>query len=254
MKRRTAVGIALAVCAVASLGTVAPAYGQGQGQDENHFRCYIVSQQTPQPAATVTLEDQFTDGPETVTVGEPVFFCPPTAKTVGDETFPIEDEDEHYTFYTAPSEAAPRNVFVTNQFADDAPWRVTTPKYLAVPTAKTIGGETFDDRDDMNHYWCYEANGPRLRERATLEDQFGGPDNVRVATPRLLCNPAEKVHDGETFRIEDEDLHLACYDIFGKQKTQQFTFGIENQFEMDTYQSGPWELLCAPSEKALPPG
>lgn len=106
---------------MASLGAVAPAYGQGPGQDENHFRCYIVSQQTPQPAATVTLEDQFTDGPETVTVGEPVWFCPPTAKTVGGEEFPIEDEQEHYTFYTAPSEAAPRNVFVTTRSATTRP-------------------------------------------------------------------------------------------------------------------------------------
>jgi hypothetical protein len=33
----------------------------------------------------------------------------------------------------------------------------------------------FDDRDDVNHYWCHEANGPRAGVRATLSDQFAAP-------------------------------------------------------------------------------
>jgi hypothetical protein len=252
MKVRGKLGIAFAMMGVAMLLAAAgPASAQGR-TDENHFRCYIVSQQTPQPAVAVTLEDQFTTAPVPVMVGEPAMFCPPTTKTVGDEVFPIEDEEEHYTLYTAPSAAAPRNIFVTDQFATDAPWQVTTPKYIMVPTAKTIGGVTFDDRDNMNHYWCYDANGPRIGVRATLDDQFNGPDNIRVTTPTLFCNPAEKVHDGETFAIEDEELHLACYEIHGKQKTEQFMVGVENQFEIDVFQTGPWEILCAPAEKTLP--
>jgi hypothetical protein len=174
----------------------------------------------------VTLEDQFATDPVPVMVGEPVMICPPTAKTVGEETFSIEDEQEHYVLYTAPAEAEPGNVFVTNQFGEDVSWRLPTPKYLMVPTAKTVGEETFDDRDNMNHYWCYEANGPRVGVRATLDDQFNGPDKVPVTTPTLFCNPAEKVHGDDTFPIEDEELHLACYEIHGKQKTQQFTVGL----------------------------
>jgi hypothetical protein len=187
-----------------------------------------------------------------VTVGEPVMVCAPTAKTVGGVTFPIEEEEEHFTLYNAPGVAVPRSVLVTDQFGTDAAWQLTTPKYVLVPTAKTGGGVTFDDRDNLNHYWCYEANGPRVGVRATLEDQFSGPDDVRVTTPTLFCNPAEKVHDGETFRIEDEELHLACYEIHGKQKTEQFTIGVENQFETDMFQTAAWEILCAPAEKALP--
>jgi hypothetical protein len=252
MKRRGYLGIVPALVSVTVLlfaGAPAPAQPPS---NENHFRCYIVSQQTPQPAQTITLEDQFTTEPEAVMVGEPVMFCAPTAKTVGTEVSPIEDEEEHYTLYTAPSEASPRNVLVTDQFGTDAPWQVTTPKYVLVPTAKTIGGVTFDDRADLNHYWCYEANGPRVGVRATLEDQFSGPDNVRITTPTLLCNPAEKVHGTQTFRIEDRNLHLACYEVHGKQKTEQFTFGAENQFETDEFQITAWEILCAPAEKTLP--
>jgi hypothetical protein len=252
MKRRINLGIGLALVGVTVLlvaGAPAPAQPPS---NENHFRCYIVSQQTPQPAQTVTLDDQFTNGPVTVTVGEPVMFCAPTAKTVGTEVFPIEDEQEHYTLYNAPGVASPRTALVTDQFGTEVPWQVTTPKYLLVPTAKTIGGVTFDDRTRLNHYWCYQATGPRVGARATLEDQFSGPDDVRITTPTLLCNPAEKVHGTQTFRIEDRNLHLACYEVHGKQKTEQFTFLAENQFETDQFQISSWEILCAPAEKTLP--
>ena len=253
MKRCIQLRVACAIVGAAILlvrGTPVPAQ---QPSDENHFRCYIVSQQTPQPAATITLEDQFNeDAPQTVSVGEPVMICAPTAKTVEGEEFPIEDEEEHYTLYTAPGVASPRSVLVTDQFGTDAPWQVTTPKYVMVPTAKTVDGVTFDDRVDLNHYWCYEANGPRVNVSATLSDQFSGPDDVRITTPTLFCNPAEKVHANERFRIEDDDLHLACYEVHGKQKTEQLRVGVENQFETDEFQITAWEILCAPAEKALP--
>jgi hypothetical protein len=251
MKRRIHRGLAPALVGVTiALIGGAPAPAQPPS-GENHFRCYIVSQQTPQPAVTITLEDQFTTAPETVTVGEPVMVCAPTEKTVGEEVSPIADEEEHYTLYNAPGVASPRSVLVTDQFGAGVSWQVTTPKYVLVPTAKTFGGVTFDDRDRLNHYWCYEANGPRVGVRATLQDQFSGPDLVRVTTPTLLCNPAEKVHAGQRFRIEDKELHLACYEIHGKQKTEQFTIGAENQFETDMFQTAAWEILCAPAEKTL---
>jgi hypothetical protein len=248
MRRIARFGIAIAQIGAMTL-IAAPVSAQPPS-DENHFRCYIVSQQTPQPAEAITLDDQFTDGPVATRVGEPVMFCPPTAKTVGEETFPIEDEQEHYTLYTAPSAAEPRTVLVTDQFGTEVPWHVTTPKYVMVPTAKTTGGATFADFD-INHYWCYEANGPRVGVRATLADQFTTTD-VRITTPTLLCAPAEKEHDGVTFPIEDEDLHLACYEIHGKQKVEQFRLTAQNQFETDVFQTGPFEILCAPAEKTLP--
>ena len=53
----------------------------------------------------------------------------------------------------------------------------------------------------------------------------------------------------KTFEIEDEDLHLACYEIHGKQKTEQFTVGVANQFEEDEFQSAAWEILCTPAQE-----
>jgi hypothetical protein len=220
---------------------------------ENHYRCYIVSKQTPQPAAAITLDDQFTAEPVATMVGEPVMICAPTEKSiVGGATFPIEEEEQHFVLYNAPAPAEPRTVFVTDQFGTDVEWQVTTPKYILVPTAKTVGDDTFEPQSEQ-HYWCYEANGPRVGVRATLTDQFSGPDLVRVTTPTLFCNPAAKVHPGVgTFPIEEEELHFACYEIHGKQKTEQFMVGVENQFEEDVFQTAAWEIICAPAEKGLP--
>jgi hypothetical protein len=76
MKRRVHFGITTVLVGVAVLllGGAAPAQPPSR---ENHFRCYIVSQQTPQPAETITLDDQFTTAPESVMVGEPVMLVRP---------------------------------------------------------------------------------------------------------------------------------------------------------------------------------
>ena len=84
MRRRVPPAIALSFLGLAVL-VVAAGSASAQGRtDQNHFRCYIVSQQTPQPPVAITLDDQFTTAAEPVTVGEPVMICPPTEKTVGD--------------------------------------------------------------------------------------------------------------------------------------------------------------------------
>ena len=242
------------IAAVAVFFFSGVALSQGRA-DENHFRCYIISSQTPQAAQLITLDDQFTEGPVSTLVGEPVMICPPTEKKIGEEVVgPIEDEEEHYALYPAEGPALPQTVWVTNQFGAGVPWQITNPKYVMVPTAKlTVNGVpvNFDDRRNMNHYRCYAASGPRAGARVTLDDQFNGPDDVRVTTPTLFCAPAEKVSTQGRFPILFPDLHFACYEIRGKQKTQQFTIGVANQFEEDTWQTGPWVILCAPSEKSL---
>src|SRR5262245_26679863 len=102
MKRSLYRGLVPALIGISMLfvgGTPAPAQPISK---QNHFRCYIVSQQTPQPSATVTLQDQFNTAPQTVTVGAPVMVCAPTAKTVAGVTFPIANEEQHFVMYNAP--------------------------------------------------------------------------------------------------------------------------------------------------------
>jgi hypothetical protein len=223
---------------------VAAPVGQAQPvnfERETHFRCYIVSEQTPAPATTVTLEDQFL-GPTTLTVDEPLQFCAPTSK----DGLRIFAPEEHLTMYGASQELTPHLMVSTvDQFGPRA-LEVVGARVLLVPTQKLVGGLGFPD--DLNHYWCYEANGPRVRQRVTLEDQFG-TNTVRVEQPSLFCNPVEKTRDGQVTPIEEEEVHLTCYEIKGPQRTRGTTFGVFNQFEQDMFKVTAFELLCVPSEK-----
>jgi hypothetical protein len=115
---------------------------------------------------------------------------------------------------------------------------------LRVPTEKEELG--FPKR--LNHYWCYQAEGPPVSRSVTLDDQFG-TDEVRVERPKLFCNPVEKTYAGVTSRIVERQAHLTCYEIFGPQRTTATTFGGRNQFGQDMFTVTSFDLLCEPSEK-----
>ena len=158
------------------------------------------------------LEDQFIEE-ATVTVDEPLQFCAPTSKNGAE----VLEPEEHLTMYAAPQELTPHlRVFTEDQFGPRT-LEVVGARVVLVPTQKLVGGLEVPER--LNHYWCYEANGARVGARVTLEDQFSGPDAVRVEEPKLFCNPVEKTHAGARFRIEERRVHLTCYDIHGPQRT-----------------------------------
>jgi hypothetical protein len=210
-------------------------------EEETHFRCYTISNQTPEPANLVTLDDQFLP-PTTLSVDEPELFCPPTSKN----GLEIEEPEEHLTTYNAPSPLEPDlSVRTEDQFGLRT-LRVIGARELYVPTQKLVGDLGFPRR--LNHYWCYEAFGPKVGQTVTLDDQFGA-DTVRVERPHRFCNPVEKVSEAGRFRIEEREVHLTCYEIFGPQKTMAQTFGVFNQFENDVFTITSYQLLCVPAAK-----
>ena len=108
-------------------------------EGETHFRCYIVSEQTPEPAETVTLTDQFQS--ETLTVDEPLQFCAPTSK----DGAPIEKPEEHLTMYGAARELVPHlTVSTTDQFGPRT-LRAVGARSLLVPTQKLVGNLQFPE-------------------------------------------------------------------------------------------------------------
>src|SRR5919106_6169956 len=138
-------------------------------EEETHFRCYTISNQTPEPATTVSLDDQFLEA--TLSVDEPELFCPPTSK----DGLEIEEPEGHLTTYNAPWPLEPDlSVSTEDQFGPRT-LTVIGARELYVPTEKNELGFP----DELNHYWCYEASGPRVRQRVTLDDQLG-THTVRV--------------------------------------------------------------------------
>jgi hypothetical protein len=218
--------------------------------EETHFRCYIVSQQTPQPATAVTLTDQFLASVP-LEVDEPLLFCPPVSKN----GLEIEEPEEHLTIYAAAANLAQHLIVETEDQFGPRTLEVVGPRVLLVPTQKlTVNGNAtdLDFPDDLNHSWCYQANGEPVDLEVTLADQFRS-DTVRVEQPVYFCNPVEKtrVITGKTVttRIEEREVHLTCYDIHAPQKTEATKVGILNQFERDTFTITASELLCVPAEK-----
>jgi hypothetical protein len=217
-------------------------------EEETHFRCYIVSQQTPQPATSVTLDDQFLqDVP--LEIDEPLQFCAPVSKN----GLPIEEPEEHLTMYAA---AANLETHLTVDTQDQFGLRTLEAvgaRVLFVPTQKLAvsGVDTgLGFPDKLNHWWCYEVNGEPVDQDVTLDDQFRS-DAVRVEQPVYFCNPVEKTRVGarRAERPPEPDVHLTCYDIHGPQSTNPTRVDIVNQFEQDTFTITSFELLCVPSAK-----
>jgi hypothetical protein len=216
-------------------------------EEETHFRCYIVSQQTPRPATSVTLTDQFLED-VTLTIDEPLQFCAPTSKN----GLEIEEPEEHLTMYGVAANLSPHLIVATRDQFGPRTLEAVAARVLLVPTQKlTVEGVPtgFGFPKKLNHSWCYQVNGEPVDEVVTLEDQFGS-DRVRVEQPVLFCNPVEKKIDGKVAaKIVEREVHLTCYDLHGPQRTEATKVGIFNQFEKDTFTITAFELLCVPSEK-----
>jgi hypothetical protein len=213
---------------------------------ETHFRCYIVSQQTPQPATLITLTDQFLRN-VSLEVDEPLQFCAPVSKN----GLPIEEPEEHLTMYAAAANLAPHLIVDTEDQFGPRPLEAVGARVLLVPTQKlTVEGVPtgLDVPKKLNHSWCYEVNGEPVDRDVTLSDQFR-TDTVRVEQPVLFCNPVEKRVGDVRTRIEEREVHLTCYDIHAPQRTEATQVEILNQFERDTFTITSFELLCVPSAK-----
>jgi len=242
MKRSTRRVAALALLGfLLAIGVPTAQAGRVNFEKETHFRCYTISKQTPQPAQTVTLSDQFLQD-VTLTIDEPLQFCAPTSKN----GLPILAPEEHLTMYGAAHELTPHlQVFTEDQFGPRT-LEAVGARVLLVPTQKLVGELGFPTK--LNHFWCYDVSGPPVDQQVTLADQFGS-DTVTVTDPEYFCNPVEKTHGTQFFRIIEKEVHLTCYDIKGPQRTESIKAPILNQFERDTFTITSWDILCVPAEK-----
>ena len=235
-------GLSVAACDTRptnpAAGGLKPAF-QVDFNGETHFRCYTISQQTPRPATTATLSDQFIES-ATLSIDEPLEFCAPTSKNGA----PINAPEEHLTMYGA---AAPLptglTISTTDQFGNRT-LVATGARVLLVPTEKNDEGFP----GNLNHDWCYAVTGPAVGQRVSLNDQFRS-DTLRVDHPHYFCNPVTKTVGTTTTTPPEPAVHLTCYDLHGPQRTQATKAAIENQFETDTFTVTSWQLLCVPAAK-----
>ena len=101
----------------------------------DHFLCYPVNGSSI--AQPVTLTDQFQT--EDVTVEQPVLFCNPVQKTIGNETTRIQNEAAHLLCYNIrlPQSTTSRQVHIKNQLEEDL-FTLTTTQMLCAPSTKSV--------------------------------------------------------------------------------------------------------------------
>ena len=107
---------------------------------------------------------------------------------------------------------------------------------------------------DLDHFKCYEALQPNLRQRTVgTRDQFG-QRRARVLRTRQLCNPVSK----NGAKILQPRAHLVCYETRDTgNPTRPRTVLVTNQFGQRKLRTGRPNRLCVPSLKrrgtAAPP-
>ncbi len=233
----------------------------------DHFLCYKGKVTTGFQAQAVSLEDQFDDGPQTVTVKKPASLCNPAEKTFNGNVEPIKDPNTHLLGYKIKQEALHEpvtGIIVKNQLHPDG-LSVDTmkPDGLLVPTAKDLLNsvpEPDPDTHGVDHYKCYKVKvTPRTPKfpkglQASLVDQFDQPKLYNIKKPTRLCTPVlDKEHPPGTHTLaKNPDLHLMCYKVKPATAHTPLT-GIHtnNQFGPEVLDTIKEEELCVPSEKIL---
>ena len=232
---------------------VAASTSSAQSADQlDHFLCYIISSETPQPSTPASLIDQFFVTPGvSVKVGSPLQFCNPLIQKNGENVF--MDSTHHLTMYRlqkSPTLPAPQTLTATPTNTLFGPQTLTVGKAssLMVPTAKNI-----TTIPDVNHFLCYPVSGKSLAQTVTLTDEFRNQQSVIVEAPTLFCNPVAKTIGGTTTDVTNPDAHLLCYNIRLPKSTNAREIGIQNQLETGTFTVTSTPELCVPSTKAVVP-
>ena len=224
--------------------------GTGCKTTHDHFKVYDVKD--VEEEFRVRLTDQFARGPKENQVLALTHFANPVAKTPrGERRAKIQNRNAHLTWYRVRQreEEPRRTVRFKNQFGQHSV-DITEPRYLLVPAEKTSDPESKFVRT-LDHYKCYEVVNVNVVPDlpvVMLEDQFGVQEDVRVEEPVFFCNPVMKRREGEEPRpIQDEENHLAVYQITREPNEQQLSFRDQFQEERLTTSESIW--LAVPTEK-----
>lgn len=236
--------VSLVAAIILLAGLSSPAHGQAFNLE--HFQCYAIRAAEPHPDAKVNLKDQF-ETPDDVEVVRARRFCNPTRKIDENGNFPIEDINQHLTFYATYPQIGPlRWAVVSNQFGQRQVLVLREPVGLAVPTLKP----PHEFPKGLDHFRCYAASGASVNKGVRLSDQFITPLTGHfVLNPKLFCNPVQKTHDDVVTEIQNPDQHLTCYAMTRTQ--YQDGREVRNQFGDQAFRIGPADTLCVPSRKLV---
>lgn len=204
----------------------------------DHYKPYDIIN-GPVIPGPVTLTDQFG------TTNHDILAMTRIATPVDKNGEGILDPRAHQTWWEFLFPEPQRLVTAQDQFGEGE-WFLGDSRFLIAPAIKNP--QPGDILPDLNHYKCYDAQGPFIGIPVQLGDQFEDI-NVFVLEGVLFCNPVEKIAPGgELFPIVDPTAHLTCYLV---DNLQQYGFEV---FMWDQFIQAPVlidrnDLLCLPAVK-----
>jgi len=245
-RRVTGIAFAVALVASALVTGAGPATAQAPEEVLSHFLCYRGTFAPFDDVPNIVFEDDFDT--LTTTVARPHLFCNPVRKTRRDIVTKIVDRRQHLKAYRLRAPAPTDQFFpsVSNQFGQAQIITIENrPKRTLVPTRKF----PHDAPVDLDHFTCYDVkDGKAIDRRVQLKDQFTS-FTTRVGRPRMLCNPASKIHiGGPSFPRQHATANLLCYGIEPRRLDPPQGRRTVNQFERARVRSEVAVQLCVPSE------
>lgn len=203
----------------------------------DHYKPYEVL--GPSINGPITLEDQF--GTVTITSLVLTKFATPVSKNLE----PILDPVAHQTWWEFLFDEPTRIVVARDQFGEHE-WVLGNSRFLLNPALKFP--QDGDELPKLNHYKCYEAQGPTQGITVRLRDQFG-EETVFVAFGKYFCNPVRKTTpDGTISDIIDPLAHLTCY-FLDNPEEHQITVTFRDQFMEEAVVLQDNLCLCLPALK-----
>lgn len=221
----------------------------------DHYVCYRLVEPPAFVKPNLQLIDQFFIKPRiAITVG-PEYLCNPARKEGSRRSHP----NEHLVCYNLQQAAAVFHATIANQLRRDGVKVVTVfERVLCIPSGKSTTSSPPPEPERprvVDHFKCYTApgNAPNVGRRVRLDDQFGTFFR-NVLRESWLCNPTEKVIDGQQHGPMLHNLaHLVCYPLNpeGPVPPPTIAVRIRNQFHEVlplTVIKDP-SVLCVPSSK-----
>lgn len=204
----------------------------------DHYKLYDTL--SPPFQGPVFVRDQFGQ------MDIPELWMSKFATPVSKNNEPMCDPMAHQSWWEFPPQPGPVWLIEAQDQFGTHEWALFGAVYLVLPALKNEGvGQPLPV---LNHYLCYEAQGPVLQIPVVLADQFDVVDVV-VLQGVYFCNPCEKVApDGMLYPIVDPWAHMTVYAV---QNPIPYAFPVlvQDQFMVEELFLAENHLLAVPALK-----
>ena len=211
----------------------------------DHYKAYSIMNPTELQIPLV-LQDQFDlrfGLPDEIASLIPVYFLTPAIKNQESELY---DSFTHYVAYQIPPRFIPSPPweYLTNDQFGEHYLQIIQSMFLLVPSEKIL---TVPPQDtSKEHYQGWRIEPLEYQGVVHVQDQIM-TDDMDLLSIEYLCNPAQKVHNEDTFKIKNPNNHLTWYRAEGRDTLLLINY--VNQLESTNVVINQAEYLLVPTQK-----